>query len=80
MFELLEQAKVFLEKERKPDDYNVGINVGESSRQSVWHVHAHLIPCYISTNDPERWIKLFLSIEQKGDQNFVSALRRKITR
>jgi len=34
----------------------------------------------VSTNDPERCIKLFLSIEQKGDQNFVRALRRKITR
>ena len=46
MFELLEDAKLLLDKERKPDGYNIGINVGEAAEQTVWHVHAHLIPRY----------------------------------
>lgn len=29
----------------------------------------------VSTGDPERWLKLFLSEEQKGDKKFVEALR-----
>ena len=28
----------------------------------------------INTNDPERWLKLFLSTEQKGDEKFIKAL------
>ena len=28
----------------------------------------------INTNDPERWLKLFLSTEQKGDERFIKAL------
>lgn len=32
----------------------------------------------VSTADPDKWIKLFLSVEQKGDQKFVSALRSQV--
>ncbi len=34
----------------------------------------------VSTNDPERWLKLYLSPEQKGDQKFVKAIRENIYR
>ncbi len=34
----------------------------------------------VSTNDPERWLKLYLSPEQKGDQRFVKAIRENISR
>lgn len=33
----------------------------------------------VSTDDPDRWLKLFLSVEQKGDQKFVEALRSMIS-
>lgn len=32
----------------------------------------------VRTSDPDRWIKLFLSTEQKGDEKFVAALRKRI--
>lgn len=32
----------------------------------------------VTSSDPERWLKLFLSIEQKGDKKFVSAIRAKM--
>jgi len=35
MFELLEDAKLLLDKERKPEGYNIGINVGEAAGQTV---------------------------------------------
>lgn len=29
-----------------PDGYNVGINIGETAGQSVFHCHMHVIPRY----------------------------------
>ena len=54
IFDLLEQAKVLLDRERKPDGYNIGVNVGESAGQTVWHVHVHLIPRYKGDMDDPR--------------------------
>ena len=34
----------------------------------------------VNTNNPGRWLKLFLSVEQKGDKKFVEALRDKLAR
>jgi diadenosine tetraphosphate (Ap4A) HIT family hydrolase len=35
-----------LDETLKPGGYNIGINVGEVSGQTVGHVHVHLIPRY----------------------------------
>ena len=43
---LLDQAKAGIEKEFKPDTYNIGINDGPAAGQTVPHVHIHLIPRY----------------------------------
>jgi diadenosine tetraphosphate (Ap4A) HIT family hydrolase len=42
----IEIAKELIEKEYKPDGYNIGINCGESAGQTVFHFHCHLIPRY----------------------------------
>lgn len=34
----------------------------------------------VNTIDPERWIRLFLSVQQKGDQKFVKALQSRLIR
>lgn len=39
-------AKEIVEKEYKPDGYNIGMNCGESAGQTVFHFHCHLIPRY----------------------------------
>jgi diadenosine tetraphosphate (Ap4A) HIT family hydrolase len=44
--ELLVAERKVLDAERKPDGYNVGVNVGRAGGQSVMHVHVHLIPRY----------------------------------
>lgn len=46
IFHLLDELKVLLDKEFNPDGYNIGINIGESAGQTVWHAHMHLIPRY----------------------------------
>ena len=46
IFELMEKAKEIIDKEYKPDGYNIGMNCGEAAGQSVMHIHIHLIPRY----------------------------------
>jgi len=66
MFELLDEARMLLDKDRKPDGYNIGINVGEAAGQSVWHVHAHLIPRYTGdTDDPRGGVRGVIPEKQK---------------
>jgi len=63
---LLDQAKAGIDKEFKPDTYNVGINDGPAAGQTVPHLHIHLIPRYTGdVPDPRggvRWI-----IPEKAD-------------
>ena len=63
---LLDQAKAGIEKEFKPDTYNIGINDGTAAGQTVPHLHIHLIPRYTGDiPDPRggvRWI-----IPEKAD-------------
>ena len=46
LFELADTAKAWLDNEFHPDGYNLGINVGETAGQTIFHVHLHLIPRY----------------------------------
>lgn len=49
--ELLEKCKKYDDEKFNPDAYNVGINIGEASGQTVLHCHVYLIPRY--ENDVE---------------------------
>ena len=60
LFALLDQAKLILDHEFKPDSFNIGINDGAAAGQTVPHLHIHLIPRYKGDQeDPRggvRWI------------------------
>ena len=60
MMKLLDEAKVMLDREHKPDGYNIGINNGPAAGQTVMHLHMHLIPRYAGDRpDPRggvRWV------------------------
>jgi len=43
---LINEAKKYIDKNYKPDGFNIGINIGESAGQTINHVHIHLIPRY----------------------------------
>lgn len=43
---LVNRCKSIIQERHKPDGFNVGINVGETAGQSIFHVHIHLIPRY----------------------------------
>lgn len=57
---LLDAAKAELDREFKPQGYNIGINDGPAAGQTVPHLHIHLIPRYQGDrSDPRggvRWI------------------------
>lgn len=60
LLDLLAKMQEILVKERNPDGFNIGINVGEAAGQTVMHLHIHLIPRYAGDQpDPRggvRWI------------------------
>jgi len=60
MLKLLDEAKALLDREHKPDGYNIGVNNGVAAGQTVMHLHMHLIPRYVGYRpDPRggvRWI------------------------
>ena len=46
LMELIDQAKLALDREFHPAAYNLGLNDGPAAGQSIPHVHFHLIPRY----------------------------------
>jgi diadenosine tetraphosphate (Ap4A) HIT family hydrolase len=40
------KAKELIEKDYMPDGYNIGMNCGSASGQTVFHFHCHVIPRY----------------------------------
>jgi diadenosine tetraphosphate (Ap4A) HIT family hydrolase len=46
LLSLLDDAKVLLDRMRRPDGYNIGVNVGDCAGQTIGHVHVHFIPRY----------------------------------
>lgn len=46
IFDLIRKGKDLLDELHGPDGYNVGVNIGRASGQTVMHVHIHLIPRY----------------------------------
>ena len=43
---LADEARALLLRDRQPDGFNLGVNVGRAAGQTVFHVHLHLIPRY----------------------------------
>lgn len=51
---LVIETKSYLDQNYSPDGYNVGINCGEVSGQTVPHVHIHVIPRYVGDMENPR--------------------------
>lgn len=64
--ELLFKTKEFLDKKYNPTGFNVGVNCGESSGQTVFHLHIHLIPRYKGdVDDPTGGVRGVIPSKQK---------------
>jgi len=61
IWKLVEKVKSILSKKFHPNGFNIGINIGEVSGQTISHAHVHVIPRYKGdVPDPRggiRWVK-----------------------
>jgi diadenosine tetraphosphate (Ap4A) HIT family hydrolase len=59
---LLNRAKKLIDREHRPDGYNIGVNVGAAAGQSRMHAHLHLIPRYAGdVPDPRGGVRCVLA-------------------
>lgn len=62
---MIHKCKEIIEKEHKPDGYNIGMNCGEVAGQTVFQFHCHVIPRYFGDmKDPRGGIRH--CVEGKG--------------
>lgn len=58
LWSLVKEGREFLDEKYHPDGFNVGVNVGETAGQSIFHVHIHLIPRYLGdVEDPKGGVR-----------------------
>jgi ATP adenylyltransferase len=43
----IDAAKAVIEREHRPNGYNIGINCGAAAGQTIFHLHIHLIPRFL---------------------------------
>lgn len=46
LLSMIDKSKDFISEKYNPDGYNIGMNCGETSGQTVMQFHCHLIPRY----------------------------------
>ncbi len=46
LVKMIKKIKQIIDKEFKPDAYNIGINNGNESGKTIFHLHIHIIPRY----------------------------------
>jgi len=46
ILQLIEEVKKILDRQFKPDGYNIGVNIGKAAGQTIMHLHIHVIPRY----------------------------------
>ncbi len=57
----VDAAKAAIEKQHRPDGYNIGINSGVAAGQTIHHLHVHVIPRYEGDSpDPRGGVRLVL--------------------
>jgi len=66
LFKALDTVKVIIEKDHRPDGYNIGVNCGPAAGQTIFHLHVHLIPRYSGdVTDPRGGVRHV--IPEKGN-------------
>ena len=58
---LLNRVKKLLDREQRPDGYNIGVNIGAAAGQSRMHVHVHLIPRYAGDQHEGKGVRAIFS-------------------
>lgn len=59
---LLNRAHKMINEKRRPDGFNIGVNIGAAAGQSRMHVHVHLIPRHAGdVPDPRGGVRCVLA-------------------
>ncbi len=57
-WQMAETVREILLEKFAPDGFNIGINIGQSAGQTIFHVHIHLIPRFSGDmKDPEGGVR-----------------------
>lgn len=59
-YDLLAQAKAYLDRTLQPDGYNIGWNSGDAGGQHILHAHLHVIPRFSDEPFAGRGIRSWL--------------------
>ena len=63
---LVDEMKTIIDRDYRPDGYNIGVNIGEAGGQSVPHIHIHMIPRYKGdVEDPRGGVRGVIPHKQK---------------
>lgn len=54
LWEMVDEARNKVEREYRPDGYNIGVNDCAAAGQTIPHVHVHVIPRYLGDRDDPR--------------------------
>ncbi len=66
---LVDEMKLIIDKEYKPDAYNVGVNIGKAAGQSIPHLHIHMMPRYKGDmEDPRGGVRGVIPHKQKYER------------
>jgi len=58
LLDMVEYARITLDRDVRPDGYNVGFNDGKAAGQTVMHFHIHVIPRFDGdTPDPRGGVR-----------------------
>lgn len=68
-FLLLKEVQEILEKEIKPDGYNVGWNCGSVGGQHVFHAHMHVIPRFADEPYAGKGIRYWFKSQENRRSN-----------
>lgn len=47
MIALVNPVRTVLDRQFRPDGYNLGVNAGKAAGQTIMHTHLHVIPRYV---------------------------------
>lgn len=71
---LVDDMKAIIDRDFKPDGYNIGVNIGKAGGQSVPHIHIHMIPRYTGDmENPRGGVRGVIPHKQKYDKRESSA-------
>lgn len=81
LLEGVDVAKAEIERQHRPDGYNIGINRGAAAGQTIFHLHVHVIPRYSGdVEDPRGGVRSVIPIKgnylaEAREFNDASAVR-----